>query len=227
MIFPLDIFRHLALFCDIKTFLDLTICSKKLRQLYFENLIWSKFIKRDFDTYKYHPTYDLERYIKCTRRMNLNYLENGLITDEGPKFTNFRLLYVDVVPDLEKIINPKNWGLEYQDRYVLSIEIFLTINLYGLLFCDIPNTPDIPNNTTRNILYILKSGTLNIDDETLLKKYENKIADMFLPIRTAVTRIIPSNITAENLIKPETIEKIKQHPDYNEVKLLWLEHGFS
>lgn len=65
---PLDIFRHLSLFCYLRTFINLTMCSKKLRQLYHENTVWASFISRDFHTYQYHPNYDVERYKQCMRR---------------------------------------------------------------------------------------------------------------------------------------------------------------
>jgi len=85
MNFPLDIFRHLSRFLDVKAFVNLTSCCKNLRRLYHDSNIWKFYLERDFKD-KPHYTNDLEAY--------KFYYEGGLwvckspISNDTIKFTS-------------------------------------------------------------------------------------------------------------------------------------------
>ena len=86
-VLKMDVYRHLSLFLSIKDFLSLTSCNKNLRRLYFEKgTIWKSFLERDF-FYKYHPSYDVERYKVCFRRKNINF------SKRREKEDNIELIY--------------------------------------------------------------------------------------------------------------------------------------
>ena len=106
----LDNYRHLSLFLDVRTFLNLTASSKNLRKLYRENIIWESFIRRDFSKYLLHPSYSLERYIKCKKRTYLNHIENEMLEENMLGYLATTFIYIDKNEQLMKIIPCKEWG---------------------------------------------------------------------------------------------------------------------
>lgn len=79
MNFPLDIFRHLSRFLDVKAFVNLTSCCKSLRRLYHDQNIWKFYLERDFKN-KPHYTCDIETY--------KFYYEGALWTCKSPVSNN-------------------------------------------------------------------------------------------------------------------------------------------
>jgi hypothetical protein len=220
---PLDIFIYLSLFCDIKTFLNLTMCSKKLIQLIYENTIWSTLIKRDFSGYKSHPNYNIERYKKCMRRKRVNYLENSnelIASTLGPFYDmKFKLVYIcELFPELENLLNLQNWGMEYEGRFILSQLTSMILIIYLSIILD------------KDTLSCLKLASTSIEycdisDKNLSEQYNKKSQDMIIQIVKEMKNMgFPLMISPDRL---DIIKKIKNHPNIENIKNILLEHGFN
>ena len=210
----LDNYRHLSLFLDVRTFLNLTTCSKNLRKLYRENIIWESFIRRDFSKYLHHPSYTLERYIKCKKRTYLDFLENEMYERKafGYLLSCKNFIYIDKNEHLMKIIPCKEWGLIYNGRSVISRDVLLYLNmLITYYYSDFKTLNGF--ELIQNIYEIAK-----IEDD-YLKKYSAKSADLIYNI-----------LKNEYKIKFENdwiSEEYKKDPNYEYMKNIWLELGFQ
>jgi len=204
----LDNYRHLSLFLDVKTFLNLTTCNKKLRKLYNENVIWKSFISRDFSKYLYHPSYNMERYIQCFNRSNINYLENNPSDRKAYGYLlSTYLIYVDN-EILNKILPLKEWGLIYNGRHVIGHSTLLIISMFIQTFSDTKNF-----DLFKFIIEYVED--INDDEKT---KYVKKSADLF---ETFISKLHNFQLS------PEGIINIKNNSNYQEIKNAWLEVGFN
>jgi hypothetical protein len=210
----LDNYRHLSLFLDVRTFLNLTTCSKNLRKLYRENIIWESFLRRDFSKYLLHPSYTLERYIKCKKRTYLDFLENEML-EENVSIQDYRVItfiYIDKNEQLMKIIPCKEWGLIYNGRPVISQKVLL------IVITLIPHFSEIRIDS----LAIKQTiEFVEIFDETILKKYISKSTDIVYNFFINLEKL-------ETYLKIGTsIEEFKKNPLHQDIKNIWLELGFN
>jgi hypothetical protein len=210
----LDNYRHLSLFLDVRTFLNLTTCSKNLRKLYRENIIWESFLRRDFSKYLLHPSYTLERYIKCKKRTYLDCLENETVEKDTPydNYISATFNYIDKNEQLMKIIPCKEWGLIYNGRPVISQRgLLIAIML-------IPHFSDLKYNALDLIQSINENA--EILDETDIKKYFTKSLDL-------VYKVCINDKFKSSWKMGTTVEEFKKDPLHQDIKNIWLELGFN
>ena len=202
----MDEFRYLSLFLSIKDFLSLTSCNKNLRRLYFEKgTIWKKFLERDF-FYKYHPTYNVDRYKICFQRKNINFSQSSN-KDSG------KLVYVDFYKGVwNKLF--QNWGLIYSKRPIMSVN-----GLYLLYFCTSIFVEDYMTSGHIDLFsYLVKDDDNNI-------KYVNKSYDLLYELYELIF-IFDPKIKDDPPQTLPTVEFCKNHPDYDTAYLMWQELGF-
>ena len=126
--FHLDIYQEISNHLSVKDFLNLTSCNSKLRKLYNYNLIWKRYLKRDFN-YDWHPEYTLERYKACYYRK----YEELKIDDPPP--TDILLQLIPIPDEIKPILNFKDWGLDNKDNNNLFSIRFVTgfFTIYSLI----------------------------------------------------------------------------------------------
>ena len=201
----MDVYRHLSTFLNIKDFLSLTSCNKNLRRLYFEKgTIWKSFLERDF-FYKYHPSYDVERYKVCFQRKNINFSQSN-------NNHNGKLVYID----FDKVWNNllENWGLVHSNRPIISVNC-----LYLLYFCTSIFVVDYVTSETIDLFsYLVRDDDNNI-------KYVSKSYDLLYEIYQLISIFDSKILNDPQQILP-TVECCKNHSDYNKAYLMWQELGF-
>ena len=212
----MDEFRYLSLFLSIKDFISLTSCNKNLRRLYFEKgTIWKNFLERDF-CYKYHPSYDVERYKICLKRKNINFSERK------EKDPIIRLTYIDFDPNFLKLRKSlENWGLVYENRPVISQHVsFIFLVCISIFSCDY-EIPDM-------IDFTIKSMSNLIKDNEHTDKYKNKSYDLLFHL-AQILYLFEQEESIKNMFETHTIpdsSTFRSHPNYEKAKLMWQELGF-
>jgi hypothetical protein len=208
----LDNYRHLSLFLDVRTFLNLTTCSKNLRKLYRENIIWESFLRRDFSKYLFHPSYTLERYIKCKKRTYLDFLENETSEKNILGYLATTFIYIDKNEQLMKIIPCKEWGLIYNGRPVISQRVLLTVIML------IPHFSELKFDSLALIQNITEIAEI---DEKNIEKYMAKSTDIIYKVFINLEKFKSSSKMGT------TVEEFKKDPLHQDIKDIWLELGFN
>ena len=211
----MDVYRHLSTFLSIQDFISLTSCNKNLRRLYFEKgTIWKNFLERDF-CYKYHPSYDVERYKVCRNRKNINISERK---EENPVV---RLTYIDFDSNLAKLrTSLENWGLIYNDRPVLSQHFSIIILFCIAIFSPDYEAPDMVSFTNSSFSNL-------INEKENISKYKDKSFTLFYKIGQILYLFDQESIKTSIAIKTSPNPHFYQkHENYPQAKLMWQELGF-
>lgn len=215
----MDEYRYLSLFLSVRDFISLTSCNKNLRRLYFEKgTIWKKFLERDF-CYKYHPSYDVERYKVCLKRKNINISSyQSFITNEFS-----RLIYIDFHEKLLNLRKPlENWGLTFNNRPVFAGYIVFTLLFCECIFDQNCKSPEVPSLVSEFFAQSYSSRV--VSSEGILNKYINKSYDLLNKVTEVICTFDPE-ITKHTETLP-TLEFCRNHSDFNKAYLMWQELGF-
>ncbi len=208
----MDLYRSIALCLNVKNFVNLTCCNKKLRELYFEKgTIWKYFLEKDFN-YKYHPSYDVERYKKCFDRKNSIICHHEYTGRDN-------IMYIDWGDFLENQYKSLgNWGLIYKERPIASGALLMLLLYFNKLFHNTEDiNPDFAFKGFQNILFHHKSP--NQEEESTIKLCNDRCYNLLSELYSIVSML---EITIENIRDNKTT-----HIKYEESKRLWLELGFQ
>ncbi len=208
----MDIFRELAQKMEVRDFVKLTCCDKRLRKLYHERgMIWKRFLEKDF-TYKYHESYDVDRYIICFKRKWGVRLEYIKVKTDTLTYIDFDTRFATIFTALE------NWGLIYNNRPVISQYIFVILLSCMIIFLD--DTMTVKEFASKSFSSLVVCT--RYDEVT---KYKSKSYELFIELTKIVNLFDAKNF--QTLIRNEDVFLYKNHPNYEEAKLLWLDIGFS
>ena len=223
----MDAYRAIALYLDVRTFVNLTSCNKKFRELYHERgTIWKHFLNRDFQ-YAFHPAYSAERYKTCYNRKKLKCLENDI---------SYVALPMNILIDIQKFtLSPSPNTVSFLHKYGLIYENKIVCGFYGILcylcFYNIFNVKQITIDFS-SIAFLAHNAKLTLEkvEKETEQLYLDKTSDMIVNMTKAVKKI-DENVGVDifhgyNNNTQIAFSKFKEHPNFQEARNIWLEYGF-
>ena len=133
-----------------------------------------------------------------------------------------QLTYVDFDHNLADIsICLENWGLIYNKRPIISQYISYILLTCTMIFCENYKTTDITDFSIKS--FSSSPGILKHEDIT----YKSKSRELFVEIGKILSLFDSEKF--RNVIQNPNVYAFsfyKQHENYEEAKMMWLELGF-